>query len=115
MRQQSADTRLRQPVVQLFVPAKRAEQTNEKKERAMDTFALDLNRHPYSLRVAAFAKESCKEKGQARDDVETSSVARDGRWFWGRRRGNVWVTGDVVGGSVCVRVPGVRARLRVWC
>src|SRR6188768_4225621 len=61
MRQQSADTRLRQPVVQLFVPAKRAEQTNEKKERAMDTFALDLNRHPYSLGVTE-TKSGCSRK-----------------------------------------------------
>jgi len=49
MRQQSADTRLRQTVVLLFVPAKKERSKKRKKRRAMDTFALDLNRHPYSL------------------------------------------------------------------
>ena len=43
--------------------------------------------------VPAFEKGPAKRKGEARDDVGTSSVARDGGWFWSRRRGNAWVTG----------------------
>ena len=68
--------------------------------------ALDVERGGLSER------ELQKRKGKARYDAGTSSLARDSRWFWSRSRGNVWVTGDVVGGSVCVRVRGLRAHCR---
>jgi hypothetical protein len=72
------------------------------------------------------SRESYKEKEggavrrgerreRARDGAGTARVARDGGWFWGRCRGNVWATGEVVGGCVCVRVGGVRARVCVRC
>jgi len=49
----------------------------------------------------------------ARCGKETSREACRGGWFWCRRRGSVWVTGEVSGGSVCVRVGGLRARVQV--
>jgi len=45
--------------------------------------------------------------------VGVRAGAIGGMWFWGRRRGNVWATDQVVDGAVCVRVREVRARVSV--
>ena len=70
--------------------------------------------------IDGFRRSDKKALVGVRRGVGASSAARRGsfecvarrRSFWGRRRGSVWVTSEVIGGSVCVRVPGVRARVR---
>ena len=51
-----------------FRPSQKSGAKNEKKQRAMDTFALDLNRHPYSLRVnpACAGKRRTKSRTSGR-------------------------------------------------
>src|SRR3954468_7173812 len=76
----------------------------------METFALDLNRHPYSLRVADFgrmraAKGSAGPRGKRRVCGAWRQVilgASPMEWLG---------AGEVVGGSVCVRFRGGRARV----
>src|SRR6188768_1095309 len=56
---------------------------------------IDRPREHARRRVQRLSRErAAKRRGQARYDVGTSSVARDGGWFWSRSRGNVWVTGE---------------------
>ena len=58
----------------------------------------------------------CGQRAEERRVLGTAWKGRewacDGRWFWGRRRGNVWATDEQSGGSVCVRVGGLRARVQ---
>jgi len=42
-----------------------------------------------------FRERELKAERSVAVSVGTSRVALDGRWFWSRSRGNVWVTGEV--------------------